>query len=83
MISADWSSIAHQSYLSAADDAEAVGDHIGWFVFHVLVADGGASLDLVHVIGFSLGGHVAGYVGSFLHGELDRITGLDPAGKNK
>nr|XP_048278855.1 lipase member I isoform X1 [Myodes glareolus] len=42
----------------------------------------GASLDNFHFVGMSLGAHISGFVGKLFHGQLGRITGLDPAGPN-
>ena len=40
----------------------------------------GAKYEDFHILGASLGAHVAGYVGHFTHGQIGRITGLDPSG---
>ena len=48
--------------------------------FLAFLVSEGASFDKFHVLGASLGAHVAGYVGHFTDGRIARITGLDPSG---
>ncbi|XP_062934173.1 lipase member I [Cynocephalus volans] len=54
--------------------AESLSGHIQNLLKH------GASLDNFHFIGVSLGAHISGLIGKIFHGQLGRITGLDPAG---
>ncbi len=45
-----------------------------------LILATGADLGQVHIMGFSLGAQVAGFIGHRLNGRVARVTGLDPAG---
>ncbi|XP_020777561.1 endothelial lipase [Boleophthalmus pectinirostris] len=75
----DWISMAQQLYPDAVNHTRNVGqsiaDMLDW-----LKDETQLPLENVHLIGYSLGAHVAGYAGTFVQGTIGRITGLDPAG---
>ena len=56
-----------------------VGQAVAQFILDLQKLKG-VSLSNIHVLGGSLGGQVAGYIGHFTGGQLGRITGLDPSG---
>ncbi|XP_065217269.1 lipase member H-like isoform X2 [Planococcus citri] len=81
VITIDWSETASwKAYPLPAYFTKQVGAIIATLI-EELVEKKFASLQNVHVIGHSLGSHVAGAVGSSVKsGKVARITGLDPAG---
>lgn len=78
LICVDWEAGAViPNYVRAAANTRLVGKQLS------MLLDGlrkhvGLPIENMHVIGFSLGAHVAGFAGAELK-NLSRITGLDPA----
>ncbi|XP_063309923.1 endothelial lipase [Pelobates fuscus] len=79
IIVVDWIFLAHQLYPDAVNNTKLVGKDIA-ILLDWLQDKANLSLDNVHLIGYSLGAHVAGYAGNYVNGTIGRITGLDPAG---
>lgn len=79
LILVDWSKKANVMYFEAAKSSGSVGSSIADFLIKLKI-----QLDNVHIIGHSLGSHVAGFVGKRIFKvtkrKVQRITGLDPAG---
>ncbi|KOB76724.1 Vitellogenin [Operophtera brumata] len=78
----DWSNMAHGSYVvNAARNTRKVGTATAEQI-NKLVEEG-LPLDQLHVIGHSLGSHVAGYIARDLKNKYNmtvkRLTALDPA----
>ncbi|XP_068632523.1 lipoprotein lipase [Battus philenor] len=81
VISVDWSSLAGQSYNNAYFAVPTVGESIANFI---IMLENYVKVDLsrLHLIGFDLGAHAVGIAGRQLQGQIARITGLNPSGKN-
>lgn len=75
IIAIDWSDLCLPPfYNSAADNAQLVGYYISEMIEFLIT--NGADISLFHIIGHSLGAHVAGFTGSSFHPKvLPRITG--------
>lgn len=73
----DWERVARSAYISSAINTQRVGEHIARFILD-------SDLAKVHLIGHSLGAHVAGFAAKIIRNEtgvkVQRITALDPAG---
>ncbi|XP_023230832.1 pancreatic triacylglycerol lipase-like [Centruroides sculpturatus] len=78
VIVVDWEKgCALPNYVQAAANCQLVGKEIALLIKMINYERGTTNQDY-HLIGFSLGAHVAGFAGRELK-HLKRITGLDPA----
>lgn len=77
----DWQKgAAGPSYISAASNTQLVGRQLALLLMDMISM--GLDPSNVHIIGFSLGAHIAGYAGRAIQKKkqkVGRITGLDPA----
>jgi hypothetical protein len=68
--------LAADPYASAVQNAPPTGAHVAELI-EFLAAQTGAKLGDFHIIGHSLGAHVAGFAGkSITSGKVARITGM-------
>uniref|UniRef100_UPI0037E8D38C lipoprotein lipase n=1 Tax=Semicossyphus pulcher TaxID=241346 RepID=UPI0037E8D38C len=79
VIVVDWLSSAQNHYGVAAHNTKAVGQEVARFIDWIEETTN-MPLENLHLIGYSLGAHVAGFAGSHATNKVGRITGLDPAG---
>ncbi|OXA44245.1 lipase member H [Folsomia candida] len=93
LILVDWSALSTRGYNifdspflypMAVGNVAKTGDRVAHFI-KWMHSEGAIDFDGIHLIGISLGAHVAGHVGTAIQQtnggkKISRITGLDPAG---
>ncbi|KAL1116739.1 hypothetical protein AAG570_005211 [Ranatra chinensis] len=82
VIVVDWEKGAQgPSYIVSAANTQLIGRQLALLIMDAI--NMGVPPEMIHVIGFSLGAHIAGYAGRAVRQAMDvqlgRITGLDPA----
>ncbi|KAJ8277379.1 hypothetical protein GJAV_G00074530 [Gymnothorax javanicus] len=79
VIVVDWLNTAQNHYVVAAQSTKLVGQVVAHCI-DWLKETTNLTAENLHLIGYSLGAHVAGFAGSHTSNKVGRITGLDPAG---
>ncbi|XP_013883322.1 phospholipase A1 member A [Austrofundulus limnaeus] len=74
----DWVYGASFAYNVVVENYKEVALQISVLINQLL--NHGCKPESFHLLGVSLGAHVAGFVGTLFEGQIGRITGLDPAG---
>ncbi|XP_030385839.1 pancreatic lipase-related protein 2 [Scaptodrosophila lebanonensis] len=75
---ADWSPASSLDYAKSRRAVGKVALHLAKQL-QLFLERHNISNEAVHVIGHSLGAHIAGRIGHHFNGSLGRVTGLDPA----
>lgn len=76
VIGVDWSVLCNMEYISAMRGVQLAGEALAGFIRWLNRM--GVSMNSVHIVGHSLGAHVAGVAGDKLHVKLvGRITGKE------
>ncbi|XP_041647202.1 lipoprotein lipase isoform X2 [Cheilinus undulatus] len=79
VIVVDWLVRASQHYPTSAAYTKLVGRDVAKFVSWIQ-KELQLPWERIHLLGYSLGAHVAGIAGDLTDHKISRITGLDPAG---
>ncbi|CAL8253673.1 unnamed protein product [Merluccius merluccius] len=79
VIVVDWLTRANQHYPTSAAYTKLVGVDVAKFI-NWIRNELQLPWNRIHLLGYSLGAHVAGIAGDLTQRQISRITGLDPAG---
>ncbi|KAM4605734.1 lipoprotein lipase [Polymixia lowei] len=79
IIVVDWLERAQHHYHNSAENSKLAGQDVAKLI-NWLEVDLKYDLSKLHLLGYSLGAHVAGVAGHLTNNKVNRITGLDPAG---
>ncbi|KAL0966540.1 hypothetical protein UPYG_G00296490 [Umbra pygmaea] len=79
VIVVDWLNRAQDHYHNSVANTRMVGKDVAMFL-NWLEVDLNYDLVNLHLLGYSLGAHVAGIAGNLTNNKVKRITGMDPAG---
>nr|XP_057929595.1 lipoprotein lipase-like [Doryrhamphus excisus] len=79
VIVVDWLTRASQHYPTSAAYTKLVGRDVAKFITWIQ-KELPLPWEKIHLLGYSLGAHVAGIAGDLTGHKISRITGLDPAG---
>ncbi|XP_042906360.1 pancreatic lipase-related protein 2 [Parasteatoda tepidariorum] len=77
VILVDWTWGNGPDYLPSAENTKTVGKHAAYVIKNIMKQIG-VGPEAFHLVGHSLGAHIAGFVGKSVK-QLRRITALDPA----
>lgn len=79
LINMDWHRSSHIGYVQSMADMRVLGAMLGILIKNLCNAFN-ISEKSFHLLGHSVGAHLAGYAGKYLNGSVGQITGLDPGG---
>ncbi len=66
------------NYFECATNAEKLGSHVGQILQKILINEFGQTGDQIHIIGHSLGAHLAGFIARKMsagNDSISRVTG--------
>lgn len=85
LIGIDWTNAMPVDYVRASYRVETIGRVVGEFIY-LAIQNQLMRPEAIYLVGHSLGGHVAGFIGKTLHSlskqtiSAHKITAMDPAG---